>query len=37
MNAFKSPAFRSQTFRVVMFLSMLASSSLVLMAGRRWS
>lgn len=29
-------SFRSQTFRIVMFLSMLASSSLVLMAGRRW-
>jgi hypothetical protein len=29
--------FKSQTFRVVMFLSMLASSSLVLMAGRRWN
>ena len=28
--------FKSQTFRIVMFLSMLASSSLVLMAGRRW-
>lgn len=28
--------FKSQTFRVIMFLSMLASSSLVLMAGRRW-
>jgi hypothetical protein len=27
---------RSQTFRVVMLLSALASSSLVLMAGRRW-
>jgi hypothetical protein len=27
---------KSQTFRIVMFLSMLASSSLVLMAGRRW-
>lgn len=27
---------KSQTFRVVMFLSMLAGSSLVLMAGRRW-
>jgi hypothetical protein len=27
---------RSQTFRVVMILSALASSSLVLMAGRRW-
>lgn len=33
---FKSPAFRSQAFRVVMILSALASSSLVLMAGRRW-
>lgn len=29
--------FKSQAFRVVMFLSMLASSSLVLMAGRRWN
>lgn len=29
--------FKSQSFRIVMFLSMLASSSLVLMAGRRWS
>jgi hypothetical protein len=28
--------FKSQTFRIVMFLSVLASSSLVLMAGRRW-
>jgi hypothetical protein len=28
--------FKSQTFRIVMFLSLLASSSLVLMAGRRW-
>jgi len=28
--------FKSQTFRIVMFLSMLASSGLVLMAGRRW-
>lgn len=27
---------KSQTFRVVMLLSALASSSLVLMAGRRW-
>jgi hypothetical protein len=27
---------KSQTFRIVMFLSALASSSLVLMAGRRW-
>jgi len=27
---------KSQTFRVVMVLSALASSSLVLMAGRRW-
>jgi hypothetical protein len=27
---------RSQTFRVVMVLSALASSSIVLMAGRRW-
>jgi hypothetical protein len=27
---------KSQTFRVVMILSALASSSLVLMAGRRW-
>ncbi len=25
-----------QTFRIVLFLSALASSSLVLMAGRRW-
>lgn len=29
--------FRSQTFRVVMLLSALASSSLVLMAARRWN
>jgi hypothetical protein len=29
-------ALKSQTFRIVMFLSALASSSLVLMAGRRW-
>ncbi len=29
--------FKSQTFRVVMLLSALASSSLVLMAGRRWA
>lgn len=28
--------FRSETFRIVMLLSALASSSLVLMAGRRW-
>lgn len=28
--------FRSQSFRIVMILSALASSSLVLMAGRRW-
>jgi hypothetical protein len=28
--------FRSQAFRIVMFLSVLASSSLVLDAGRRW-
>jgi hypothetical protein len=28
--------FKSQTFRIVMFLSALASSSIVLMAGRRW-
>jgi hypothetical protein len=28
--------FKNQTFRIVMFLSVLASSSLVLMAGRRW-
>ena len=28
--------FKSQTFRAVMLLSALASSSLVLMAGRRW-
>jgi hypothetical protein len=27
---------QSQTFRIVMLLSALASSSLVLMAGRRW-
>lgn len=27
---------KSQTFRIVMLLSALASSSLVLMAGRRW-
>jgi len=27
---------KSQSFRVVMLLSALASSSLVLMAGRRW-
>ena len=27
---------KSQTFRIVMFLSALASSSIVLMAGRRW-
>lgn len=27
---------RSQTFRIVMLLSALASSSIVLMAGRRW-
>jgi hypothetical protein len=27
---------KSQTFRAVMILSALASSSLVLMAGRRW-
>ena len=28
--------FKSQSFRIVMFLSVLASSSLVLTAGRRW-
>jgi hypothetical protein len=28
--------FQTQTFRIVMLLSALASSSLVLMAGRRW-
>lgn len=28
--------FKSQTWRVVMLLSTLASLSLVLMAGRRW-
>jgi hypothetical protein len=28
---------KSQTFRVIMLLSALASTSLVLMAGRRWS
>jgi hypothetical protein len=28
--------FKSQTFRIVMILSALASSSLVLAAGRRW-
>jgi hypothetical protein len=27
---------KSQTFRVIMILSALASSSLALMAGRRW-
>ena len=27
---------KSQTFRIVMFLSVLASSCLVLTAGRRW-
>ncbi len=27
---------KSQSFRIVMLLSALASSSLVLMAGRRW-
>jgi hypothetical protein len=27
---------KSQTFRIVMLLSALASSSLVLMAARRW-
>ena len=27
---------KNQTFRIVMLLSVLASSSLVLMAGRRW-
>ncbi len=27
---------QSQTFRIVMLLSALASSSLVLMAARRW-
>ena len=27
---------KNHTFRIVMFLSVLASSSLVLMAGRRW-
>jgi hypothetical protein len=28
--------FKTQTFRIVMLLSALASSSLVLMAARRW-
>lgn len=28
--------FRTQTWRVIMLLSTLASLSLVLMAGRRW-
>lgn len=28
--------FKSQSFRIVMLLSALASSSLVLMAARRW-
>jgi hypothetical protein len=28
--------FKSETFRIVMLLSALASSSLVLMAARRW-
>jgi len=28
--------FKNQTFRIVMLLSALASSSLVLMAARRW-
>jgi hypothetical protein len=27
---------KSQTFRIVMFLSVVASFSLVLMGGRRW-
>jgi len=30
------PMLRSQMFRVVMFLSALASSSLVIAAGQRW-
>ena len=30
------PMLRSQMFRVVMFLSALASSSLVISAGQRW-
>jgi len=30
------PMLRSQAFRVVMFLSALASSSLVIAAGQRW-
>lgn len=29
-------AIKSQTFRIVMLLSALASSSLVLAAGQRW-
>jgi hypothetical protein len=28
---------KSQTFRVVLFLGALASSSLVLVAGQRWA
>ena len=28
--------FKSQTFRIILLLSALASSSLVLEAGRRW-
>ena len=30
------PMLRSQVFRVVLFLSALASSSLVIAAGQRW-
>jgi hypothetical protein len=30
------PKLRSQVFRVAMFLSALASSSLVIAAGQRW-
>ena len=29
-------ALKSQTFRIVLFLSVLVSSGLVLEAGRRW-
>ena len=34
--AHMKPMLRSQAFRVVMFLSALASSSLVIAAGQRW-
>ena len=34
--SYMKPMLRSQAFRVVLFLSALASSSLVIEAGQRW-